>query len=54
MGLGYIGLPTAVTLVNHGVNVHGVDINQGIINSIKNRSIHIEEKGLKRTTVASS
>lgn len=47
MGLGYIGLPTAVTLVNHGVNVHGVDINQGIINSIKNRSIHIEEKGLK-------
>ena len=47
VGLGYIGLPTAVTFVNHGLQVHGVDINQEIINSIQNSDVYIEEKGLK-------
>lgn len=31
MGLGYIGLPTAIIAAKHGVNVLGVDINSGVV-----------------------
>jgi len=27
MGLGYMGLPTAVIAANHGIQIHGIDIN---------------------------
>ena len=27
MGLGYIGLPTAITAAKHGIEIIGVDIN---------------------------
>ncbi|MCA1062457.1 nucleotide sugar dehydrogenase [Rossellomorea aquimaris] len=47
MGLGYIGLPTAVMFAQHGLDVVGVDINENVINQLKNRSLHIEEPGLK-------
>jgi UDP-N-acetyl-D-mannosaminuronic acid dehydrogenase len=47
VGLGYIGLPTAVMFANHGINVHGVDVNERAINLIKNKQLHIEENGLQ-------
>jgi UDP-N-acetyl-D-mannosaminuronic acid dehydrogenase len=47
VGLGYIGLPTAVMFANHGYQVHGVDINEAAINKIKNKELHIEEPGLQ-------
>ncbi|WP_243292799.1 nucleotide sugar dehydrogenase [Bacillus sp. FJAT-47783] len=46
MGLGYIGLPTAVMFANHGLKVHGVDINEKAVNLIRNKHLHIEENGL--------
>jgi UDP-N-acetyl-D-mannosaminuronic acid dehydrogenase len=51
VGLGYIGLPTAVMFANHGKYVHGVDINEEIINKINNKQLHIEEVGLKEYLV---
>lgn len=47
VGLGYIGLPTSVMFANHGVQVHGVDINEKAVNMIKNKQLHIEENGLQ-------
>lgn len=47
VGLGYIGLPTAVTFANHGVRVHGVDVNEKAVNMIQNKQLHIEEDGLQ-------
>lgn len=34
LGLGYIGLPTAIVLAEHGYDVTGVDINQELVNNI--------------------
>ena len=31
MGLGYIGLPTAIIAAKHGVHVIGVDINADVV-----------------------
>ncbi|WP_040227698.1 nucleotide sugar dehydrogenase [Bhargavaea cecembensis] len=47
VGLGYIGLPTAVMFANHGVPVHGVDVNERAVNMIRNKQLHIEENGLQ-------
>jgi UDP-N-acetyl-D-mannosaminuronic acid dehydrogenase len=46
MGLGYIGLPTAALLANRGYQVHGVDINQHVIDTINRGEIHIVEPEL--------
>ncbi|MEK3935756.1 nucleotide sugar dehydrogenase [Sporosarcina sp. FSL W7-1349] len=47
IGLGYIGLPTAVMFANSGVQVHGVDINERAVSLISNKQLHIEENGLQ-------
>lgn len=47
VGLGYIGLPTAVMFANHGLQVHGVDINERAVEMINNKQLHIEETGLQ-------
>ncbi|MED3886120.1 nucleotide sugar dehydrogenase [Priestia aryabhattai] len=47
VGLGYIGLPTAVMFANHGLYVHGVDVNEKAVKLIKNKQLHIEENGLQ-------
>jgi UDP-N-acetyl-D-mannosaminuronic acid dehydrogenase len=47
VGLGYIGLPTAVMFANHGLKVHGVDVNEKAISLINNKQLHIEEHGLQ-------
>ncbi|WP_203248499.1 nucleotide sugar dehydrogenase [Sporosarcina beigongshangi] len=47
VGLGYIGLPTAVMFANHGHMVHGVDVNASVVEHIQNKRLHIEENGLQ-------
>jgi len=47
IGLGYIGLPTAALLAKYNVKVHGVDINQDVVDTINRGEIHIVEPELK-------
>ncbi len=47
LGLGYIGLPTASTFATHGVRVRGVDINQRVVEILRNGQVHIHEPGLR-------
>ena len=47
LGLGYIGLPTAAMFATHGFEVIGVDINDDVVNVLRNGEIHIDEPGLK-------
>jgi UDP-N-acetyl-D-mannosaminuronic acid dehydrogenase len=46
-GLGYIGLPTASTFANHGLQVIGVDVNPQVIETLRNGGLHIHEPGLR-------
>lgn len=46
MGLGYIGLPTAITAAMHGVDVLGVDINPDVVAKTNAGELHIVEPGL--------
>ena len=47
IGLGYIGLPTAVLLARHGVQVIGVDVLPHVVDSINAGRLHIVEPGLE-------
>ena len=47
MGLGYIGLPTAIIAAQHNIEVCGVDINPHIVETINQGKIHIVEPGLQ-------
>ena len=47
VGLGYIGLPTASILADHGYQVRGVDVNPRIVDTINRGEIHIHEPGLE-------
>lgn len=56
MGLGYIGLPTAIIAAQHGIDVVGVDINPQVVEMTNKGLIHIVEPGLQelcRQVVAS-
>jgi UDP-N-acetyl-D-mannosaminuronic acid dehydrogenase len=46
VGLGYIGLPTAAVAARAGCRVHGVDVTQGVVDTINRGEIHIEEVDL--------
>lgn len=46
MGLGYIGLPTAITAAMHGIDVVGVDINPEVVTKTNAGELHIIEPGL--------
>ena len=46
IGLGYIGLPTAALIAEGGTYVHGVDINQNVVDTINRGEIHIVEPSL--------
>ena len=46
VGLGYIGLPTSALIAQNGIQVHGVDINQNIVDIINQGKIHIIEPSL--------
>ncbi len=41
LGLGYIGLPTASTFATHGLDVRGVDVNQGVVEILRDGQVHI-------------
>lgn len=47
MGLGYIGLPTAIIAAKHGIDVIGVDINPQVVEMTNQGKLHIVEPGLE-------
>ena len=46
IGLGYIGLPTALMLATHGVEVVGTDYNKELVHTLNEGKTTFEEKGL--------
>jgi UDP-N-acetyl-D-mannosaminuronic acid dehydrogenase len=46
VGLGYIGLPTALMMAAHDVQVIGVDYNVGLVTTLQNGSTTFKEEGL--------
>lgn len=47
MGLGYIGLPTAIIAAKYGVDVVGVDINPSVVEQTNAGHLHIIEPGME-------
>lgn len=47
MGLGYIGLPTAIIAAKHGIQVTGVDINPKVVDMTNQGHLHIIEPGME-------
>ena len=47
VGLGYIGLPTAVVMANSGLKVIGVDVVEEKVSSVNNGELTIVEPGLE-------
>ena len=46
IGLGYIGLPTALMLAAHGVEVVGTDCDKNLVEKLARGELTFEEKGL--------
>lgn len=46
IGLGYIGLPTAAILATNGINVIGVDVNQGTVDAVNRGEVPFVEPDL--------
>ena len=47
LGLGYIGLPTALAIASNEFKVVGVDVNESVISSLKSGKVHFKEEGLQ-------
>lgn len=47
VGLGYIGLPTTVMFANHGVKVHGVDVNPAAVRSIQEKNYTLKKQACR-------
>ena len=47
IGLGYIGLPTALMMASHGVKVVGTDYNKELVATLNRGEVTFEESGLK-------
>lgn len=47
MGLGYIGLPTAIIAAKHGIEIIGVDINPKVVELTNKGHLHIIEPGME-------
>lgn len=47
MGLGYIGLPTAIIAAKHGIEIAGVDINEKVVETTNQGKLHIIEPGME-------
>ena len=45
-GLGRIGLPTALSFADTGALVYGVDVQESLIELIKNRNVYLDEPGI--------
>lgn len=48
MGLGYIGLPTAIIAASNGIEVHGVDVNPEVVAKTNGKELHFVEPGLQQ------
>ena len=48
IGLGYIGLPTALMLASHGVEVIGTDYNENLVKTLCDGKITFHEDGLEK------
>ncbi len=48
MGLGYIGLPTAIIAAKSGIDVIGVDINPTVVEMTNQGHLHIVEPGMEK------
>lgn len=48
IGLGYIGLPTAIIAAGNGIDVVGVDINPEVVKKVNAAQLHIIEPGLDK------
>lgn len=48
VGLGYIGLPTALMLASHGVEVVGTDYNEGLVETLNAGKTTFKEEGLDK------
>jgi UDP-N-acetyl-D-mannosaminuronic acid dehydrogenase len=46
VGLGYIGLPTAAVIASRGVDVIGVDVSPGVVETVNGGGVHIVEPDL--------
>lgn len=49
MGLGYIGLPTAIIAAKHGIQIIGVDINPKVVEMTNQGKLHIIEPEVCRS-----
>lgn len=49
IGLGYIGLPTALMFAKNGVKVVGTDINKDLVDTLNKGKIPIEERRIQET-----
>lgn len=47
IGLGYIGLPTALIMSANGVNVIGTDFKSDVVEKLKNGTVPFQEKGIE-------
>lgn len=48
IGLGYIGLPTAMMMAANGIEVIGTDINKSVIKMLNNKEVTYKEDGLDK------
>lgn len=48
MGLGYIGLPTAILAASNGIEVYGVDVNPEVVAKTNAKELHFVEPGLQQ------
>ncbi|MBR5656494.1 MAG: UDP-N-acetyl-D-mannosamine dehydrogenase [Prevotella sp.] len=48
MGLGYIGLPTAIIAAKNGIKIIGVDINPKVVEMTNRGKLHIVEPGMEK------
>lgn len=46
IGLGYIGLPTALIMASHGIDVVGTDYNESVVGKLESGTLTFEEDGL--------
>ena len=46
IGLGYIGLPTALTMAANDIEVIGTDYNEKLVSTLNEGKVTFEEKGL--------
>jgi UDP-N-acetyl-D-mannosaminuronic acid dehydrogenase len=47
IGLGYIGLPTALMFSSNGIEVVGTDLNEGLVKTLNDEKLTFEEEGLE-------